>query len=264
MRALSGVGASSSGLRPRAVAPRRSRSFLAAAASDGVDDARASAAAARLARFIPSTLDASWLVRREPRIVTEDAEDVVRRLVAVRAETSLAGVELDALLGVWPECLLVDDAGAPHRLFLHAPPRFITHRQLERADLITPPLLPSAASLRARIAALEAAFPGADVRSLVVSQPEVLTHDVARVRLVADAVRAAGKAIPGWIDANPSLVLKLMQSDAAFYYVLDMPAEVTRRSGGGRGKGRGGDDDAGDDDEPVWTKVGVFPSRPKR
>ena len=137
----------------------------------------------------------------------------------------------------------------------------------ERADLITPhpvPLLPSAASLRARIAALEAAFPGADVRSLVVSQPEVLTHDVARVRLVADAVRAAGKAIPGWIDANPSLVLKLMQSDAAFYYVLDMPAEVTRRSGGSRGKGRGGDDDAGDDDEPVWTKVGVFPSRPKR
>ena len=260
MRALSGVGASSSTkLRPRAVAPRRSRSFLAAAASDGVDDARASAAAARLARFIPSTLDASWLVRREPRIVTEDAEDVVRRLVAVRAETSLAGVELDALLGVWPECLLVDDAGAPHRLFLHAPPRFITHRQLERADLITPPLLPSAASLRARIAALEAAFPGADVRSLVVSQPEVLTHDVARVRLVADAIRAAGKAIPGWIDANPSLVLKLMQSDAAFYYVLDMPAELTRQSGGGRGKGRGGDDD-----EPVWTKVGVFPSRPKR
>ena len=132
----------------------------------------------------------------------------------------------------------------------------------KRADLITPhpvPLLPSAASLRARIAALEAAFPGADVRSLVVSQPEVLTHDVARVRLVADAVRAAGKAIPGWIDANPSLVLKLMQSDAAFYYVLDMPAEVTRQSGGGRGKGR-----AGDDDEPVWTKVGVFPSRPKR
>lgn len=132
----------------------------------------------------------------------------------------------------------------------------------KRADLITPPpvpLLPSAASLRARIAALEAAFPGADVRSLVVSQPEVLTHDVARVRLVADAVRAAGKAIPGWIDANPSLVLKLMQSDAAFYYVLDMPAEVTRQSGGGRGKGRGGDDD-----EPVWTKVGVFPSRPKR
>lgn len=117
----------------------------------------------------------------------------------------------------------------------------------------------AAASLRARIAALEAAFPGADVRSLVVSQPEVLTHDVARVRLVADAVRAAGKAIPGWIDANPSLVLKLMQSDAAFYYVLDMPAEVTRQSGGGRGKGRGGDDD-----EPVWTKVGVFPSRPKR
>ena len=51
-----------------------------------MDDARASAAAARLARFIPSTLDASWLVRREPRIVTEDAEDVVRRLVAVRAE----------------------------------------------------------------------------------------------------------------------------------------------------------------------------------
>jgi len=47
----------------------------------------------------------------------EDAEDVVRRLVAVRVETSLAGVELDALLGVWPECLLVDDAGAPHRLF---------------------------------------------------------------------------------------------------------------------------------------------------
>lgn len=91
------------------------------------------------------------------------------------------------------------------------------------------------------------------------SQPEVLTHDVARVRLVADAIRAAGKAIPGWIDANPSLVLKLMQSDAAFYYVLDMPAEVTRQSGGGRGKGRGGDDD-----EPVWTKVGVFPSRPKR
>ena len=117
----------------------------------------------------------------------------------------------------------------------------------------------AAASLRARIAALEAAFPGADVRSLVVSQPEVLTHDVARVRLVADAVRAAGKAIPGWIDANPSLVLKLMQSDAAFYYVLDMPAEVTRQSGGGRGKGRGGGDD-----EPVWTKVGVFPSRPKR
>lgn len=122
----------------------------------------------------------------------------------------------------------------------------------------------AAASLRARIAALEAAFPGADVRSLVVSQPEVLTHDVARVRLVADAVRAAGKAIPGWIDANPSLVLKLMQSDAAFYYVLDMPAEVTRQSGGGsRGKGRGGGD-GWDDDEPVWTKVGVFPSRPKR
>ena len=182
----------------------------------------------------------------------------------MRAETSLAGVELDALLGVWPECLLVDDAGAPHRLFLHAPPRFITPRQLERADLITPPLLPSAASLRARIAALEAAFPGADVRSLVVSQPEVLTHDVARVRLVADAVRAAGKAIPRWIDANPSLVLKLMQSDAAFYYVLDMPAEVTRQSSGGsRGKGRGGGD-GWDDDEPVWTKVGVFPSRPKR
>ena len=118
--------------------------------------------------------------------------------------------------------------------------------------------------MRARIAALEAAFPGADVRSLVVSQPEVLTHDVARVRLVADAVRAAGKAIPRWIDANPSLVLKLMQSDAAFYYVLDMPAEVTRQSGGGdRGKGRGGGD-GWDDDEPVWTKVGVFPSRPKR
>ena len=38
--------------------------------------------------------------------------------------------------------------------------------------------------LRRTIAALEAAFPGADVRSLVVSQPEVLTHDVARVRLV--------------------------------------------------------------------------------
>lgn len=144
-----------------------------------------------------------------------------------------------------------------------------THRQLESADLIiTPPPVPllpsSAASLRARIAALEAAFPGADVRSLVVSQPEVLTHDVARVRLVADAVRAAGKAIPRWIDANPSLVLKLMQSDAAFYYVLDMPAEVTRQSGGGsRGKGRGGGD-GWDDDEPVWTKVGVFPSRPKR
>lgn len=95
------------------------------------------------------------------------------------------------------------------------------------------------------------------------SQPEVLTHDVARVRLAADAVRAAGKAIPGWIDANPSLILKLMQSDAAFYYVLDMPAEVTRQSGGGGGNRRGGGD-AGEDDEPVWTKVGVFPSRPKR
>ena len=148
-------------------------------------------------------------------------------------------------------------------------PTLARRRQLESADLIdtSPPvplLLNPAASLRARIAALEAAFPGADVRSLVVSQPEVLTHDVARVRLVADAVRAAGKAIPGWIDANPSLVLKLMQSDAAFYYVLDMPAEVTRQSGGGsRGKGRGGGD-GWDDDEPVWTKVGVFPSRPKR
>lgn len=143
-------------------------------------------------------------------------------------------------------------------------PTLARRRQLESADLIdtSPPvplLLNPAASLRARIAALEAAFPGADVRSLVVSQPEVLTHDVARVRLVADAVRAAGKAIPEWIDANPSLILKLLQSDAAFYYVLDMPAEVTRQSGGGRGKGRGGGDD-----EPVWTKVGVFPSRPKR
>ena len=146
-------------------------------------------------------------------------------------------------------------------------PTLARRRQLESADLITSPpvpLLRAAASLRARIAALEAAFPGADVRSLVVSQPEVLTHDVARVRLVADAVRAAGKAIPEWIDANPSLILKLLQSDAAFYYVLDMPAEVTRQSSGGsRGKGRGGGD-GWDDDEPVWTKVGVFPSRPKR
>ena len=148
-------------------------------------------------------------------------------------------------------------------------PTLARRRQLESADLIdtSPPvplLLNPAASLRARIAALEAAFPGADVRSLVVSQPEVLTHDVARVRLVADAVRAAGKAIPEWIDANPSLILKLLQSDAAFYYVLDMPAEVTRQSSGGsRGKGRGGGD-GWDDDEPVWTKVGVFPSRPKR
>ena len=156
---------------------------------------------------------------------------------------------------------------APPPLLPRATPLLphIVSSKVPTSSLTPPvPLLPSAASLRARIAALEAAFPGADVRSLVVSQPEVLTHDVARVRLVADAVRAAGKAIPGWIDANPSLVLKLMQSDAAFYYVLDMPAEVTRQSSGGsRGKGRGGGD-GWDDDEPVWTKVGVFPSRPKR
>ena len=98
------------------------------------------------------------------------------------------------------------------------------------------------------------------LRAAAEAKPDLRGNDIfVQTKVLIHAVRAAGKAIPGWIDANPSLVLKLMQSDAAFYYVLDMPAEVTRQSGGGRGKGRGGDDD-----EPVWTKVGVFPSRPKR
>ena len=55
-----------------------------------------------------------------------------------------------------------------------------------------------------------------------------------------------------------------MQSDAAFYYVLDMPAEVMRQSSK---SGRGVEDGEEDDKhvvDPVWTKVGVFPARQKK
>ena len=45
---------------------------------------------------------------------------------------------------------------------------------------------------------------------------------------------------------------KRSREEAIYGSFLEDMTEV-----GGRGRG-------GDDDEPVWTKVGVFPSRPKR
>jgi hypothetical protein len=57
--------------------------------------------------------------------------------------------------------------------------------------------------------------------------PEVLAFPEERVLDVAGRLKAGGKT-GAWVDANPSLLLKLLQSDAAFYYVLEMPAEVTR------------------------------------
>jgi hypothetical protein len=68
------------------------------------------AAQRRLRDFFPG-LDVAWVVKMEPRIALEDIANVVRRLVAVRGEMSLSGVDVVQLLGVWPQVLLADNAG---------------------------------------------------------------------------------------------------------------------------------------------------------
>ena len=98
--------------------------------------------------------------------------------------------------------------------------------------------------------------------------PEVLAYPEERVSAVVSRL-AEGfgdnkdiRSVGHWVNAHPSLLLKVLQSDASFYYVLDMPAEVMRQSSSSSSSSD--DDDDEQLDPPVWTKVGVFPAQRRK
>ena len=190
-----------------------------------MDPEALSAARTRLRSYLPG-LDVAWILNVEPRLAVMPASALAAKVVAVRdalrAKGLIDGVGVEHLLGAWPRVLLAEDPGE---------------------------------TVEARVDALALALPGADVPELLRQMPELVTFPEARVAEVVDRLKAGGRADVGsWASRNPSLLLKLMQSDSAFYYVVDMPAEVTRLEAA---KGE-------DADGAVWTKVGVFPPSPKK
>ena len=218
---------SSSGLRPPAPSRLAARDPSSPRRlPTACDDARAAAAPRALAtdhdgpRSTPrGSCDASRGSSRRPARTRPQAR---------RGESGdvAGGRRARRRFGVWPRPPRRRRRW-PHRLFLHAPQRFahIVSSKRAAASLPPVPLRLSRGSARAH-RRTRGRLPRRHRRSLVVSQPEVLPHDVARVRSSPAGGRAGDGAVQGGaeaVDVGPRSCRA-----AAFYYVLERRVAGTR------------------------------------